>query len=170
MKKIIMIVAAVLVLFSGGIAEAKDYMVMTGDVELNLMLGDLNIYARGDTENFITDLGVSYGVPEGEISVLLSKHHMEPSDVYMAVRLSNMTGRSLSHVAGMHRKTKGRGWGAIANSLGIKPGSKQFHALKDHGKMKHYKGKKHKGMKGMDHSKMKGSKHKGGKGKKGKGH
>ena len=156
MKKILIVFIALWV-FSGSVAMAGDYKAMTGDVELNLMLGDLNIHARGDTENFITELGVSYGVPEGEISVLLTKHNMEPADVYMAVRLSNMTGHPLSHVAGMHRNNPGRGWGQVAKNLGIKPGSAEFHALKDLGKGKHSKGKKHKG-----------ASHKGGKGKKGK--
>ncbi|MEE9543749.1 MAG: hypothetical protein V3V95_08200 [Thermodesulfobacteriota bacterium] len=156
MKKIVMIFA-VLLLFSAGVVQAGDYNAVTGDVELNLMLGDLNIHARGDTENFITELGVTYGTDEAEIGVLFSKYDMEPADVYMAVRLSNMTGESLHHVAGMHRN--GKGWGAIAKSLGIKPGSAEFHALKEHHKGKHAKGRKHKG-----------GKHKGEKGKKGKGH
>ena len=163
MKKIILF-AAVLLLFSGSVAMAKGYKGMTGDAELNVMLGDLNLHARGDTENFITELGASYGVPEGEISVLFSKHNMEPADVYMAVRLANMTGHPVGHIAGMHHS--GQGWGAIAKNLGIKPGSADFHALKDTGKIKSFKGKG-KGKKHKGHGKAK--KHKTGKGKKGKG-
>ena len=140
MKKIILF-AAVLLVFSGGVAKAGDYVGITGDVELNVMLGDLNLHARGDTDNFITELGASYSTPEADISVLFSKHHMEPADVYMAVRLSNMTGHPVGHVAGMYRDNQGRGWGAIAQRLGIKPGSAEFHALKDGSGVKRFTGK-----------------------------
>jgi hypothetical protein len=30
-----------------------------------------------------------------------------------------------------YRSSKGKGWGVLAKSLGIKPGSKEFHALKN---------------------------------------
>jgi hypothetical protein len=33
-------------------------------------------------------------------------------------------------VVEIYRKQKGQGWGAVAQSLGIKPGSADFHALK----------------------------------------
>ena len=35
------------------------------------------------------------------------------------------------HVVDQYRKNKGQGWGVIAKSLGIKPGSAEFHALKE---------------------------------------
>jgi len=48
---------------------------------------------------------------------------------------------------GIYQIHQGKGWGAIPKSLGIKPGSKEFHALKkgdlDGGKGKG-KGKGHK--------------------------
>jgi hypothetical protein len=47
-----------------------------------------------------------------------------------------------------YRKGKGKGWGELAKSLGIKPGSREFHALKRdddlydrHGKVRHMKKK-----------------------------
>jgi hypothetical protein len=33
-------------------------------------------------------------------------------------------------VLGLYKKNRGAGWGAVARSLGIKPGSPQFKALK----------------------------------------
>jgi hypothetical protein len=41
-----------------------------------------------------------------------------------------MSGRSIDVVTAQYKKNKGRGWGALAKSLGIKPGSPEFHALK----------------------------------------
>lgn len=53
-----------------------------------------------------------------------------PSDTYMAFKLSEMSGRPVSDVTEVYGKGKARGWGALAKSLGIKPGSKEFHDLK----------------------------------------
>lgn len=173
MKRILF--SALLVLFlCGGIVHAGDYNPMTGSAELNIMLGDLNLHVSGDTENFITSVSASYGVSTRDVRYQLEAG-MHAGDVYMAARLSNMTDHSFSYVTKLYKKNKKHGWGHIAKSLGIKPGSKEFHALKDSSKMK-----KHRNMKGMDHSKMKGMKKKGkggghkndghghGKGKKGK--
>ena len=68
-----------------------------------------------------------------------------------------MSSRSTDYVLSKYRVKKSKGWGALAKSLGIKPGSREFHALKqgsdlyaqDHNRYKHKKGKsKGKGKKG----------------------
>jgi len=38
---------------------------------------------------------------------------------------------SLQSSGNEYRSGKAKGWGALAKSLGIKPGSKEFHALKN---------------------------------------
>jgi hypothetical protein len=48
----------------------------------------------------------------------------------MMLRLSEMSGKPVRTVEERYRAGKGKGWGALAKSLGIKPGSKEFHALK----------------------------------------
>jgi len=40
-----------------------------------------------------------------------------------------------------YRADKGKGWGVLAKSLGIKPGSKEFHALKRGHDIYDYNGK-----------------------------
>jgi hypothetical protein len=55
----------------------------------------------------------------------------EPADAYMVLRLGEMSGRPTDHVMGKYKSCKGKGWGTVAKSLGIKPGSKEFHALKN---------------------------------------
>jgi hypothetical protein len=42
-----------------------------------------------------------------------------------------MAGKPPEYVAERYKSGKGKGWGALAKSLGIKPGSKEFHALKN---------------------------------------
>jgi hypothetical protein len=41
-----------------------------------------------------------------------------------------MSNRPIDYVIEKYKAEKGKGWGVLAKSLGIKPGSKDFHALK----------------------------------------
>ena len=54
----------------------------------------------------------------------------KPADAYMLLRLGEMSHQPIEHVVRTYNAGKGRGWGTLAKSLGIKPGSKDFHALK----------------------------------------
>jgi len=58
-----------------------------------------------------------------------------------------MSGKPIDYVTEQYKESKGRGWGALAKSLGIKPGSPEFHALKRgddlYGQKGKSKGKKH---------------------------
>jgi hypothetical protein len=48
----------------------------------------------------------------------------------MILRLGEMSNRPSEYVIEKYKSGKGKGWGALAKSLGIKPGSIEFHALK----------------------------------------
>lgn len=149
MKKIWTIAAAVSIFLGGfALAFADDYRPGSGTVELDVSLGRLNTEAKTDMGGFVRRLSVSYGVPEKSVHLLITKEGMQPADVYMAIRLSRMSGRPLDHVVREHRANRGRGWGVIAKRLGIKPGSKEFHELKKgelslHDEAPHGKGPKH---------------------------
>ena len=54
----------------------------------------------------------------------------KPADAYMALRLGEMSRQPTDYVIAKYKSSKGKGWGALAKSLGIKPGSREFHALK----------------------------------------
>jgi hypothetical protein len=41
-----------------------------------------------------------------------------------------MSAKPTDYVITQYKSGKGKGWGALAHSLGIKPGSKEFHELK----------------------------------------
>ncbi len=56
---------------------------------------------------------------------------LAPAEVYLAAGLASVSGKSIDLVVETYRKNKAKGWGAIAKDLGIKPGSKEFKALKD---------------------------------------
>jgi len=105
----------------------------TGDVEFDATLGNLNIEAKGNLPEFIADLSVTYEVPKETVENLLVKEAMTPADAYLTVGIVKITEKPIETVVETYKANKGKGWGVIAKQLGIKPGSKEFHALKNGG-------------------------------------
>jgi hypothetical protein len=56
----------------------------------------------------------------------------------MVFRLGEISSRPVDYVLNKYKAKKSKGWGALAKSLGIKPGSKEFHSLKQGGDIDHY--------------------------------
>jgi hypothetical protein len=54
-----------------------------------------------------------------------------PADAFMAFQFGQMAHRPPETVIHTYQAHKGKGWGVIAKELGIKPGSREFHALKN---------------------------------------
>jgi hypothetical protein len=48
----------------------------------------------------------------------------------MATALAGASRRPVLSIAEGYKKNRGKGWGVMAKSLGIKPGSREFHELK----------------------------------------
>ena len=91
---------------------------------------DLNIQAQADPSGFRARLGARFKIGDVEINTVLSNVDY-PGDAYMVLRLGEMSRQPINYVIGQYRSSKGKGWGALAESLGIKPGSDEFHALKN---------------------------------------
>ena len=53
-----------------------------------------------------------------------------PGDIYYACAIAHQLGRPCRDVLDIYARDHGQGWGVIAQRLGIKPGSAEFHALK----------------------------------------
>jgi len=98
--------------------------------ELDSFLKSLDVRASADLGAFKADLSVSFGVSEPSISGLFQVMS-DPSDVYMTLRIGELSRRPVDQVVAEYKRAKGQGWGAIAKNLGIKPGSAEFHALKE---------------------------------------
>jgi len=90
---------------------------------------DFNIRAEADPSGFRARLAARFQIGDFEINTVISNVE-RPSDAYIVFRLGEMSGRPSEYVVEKYKSGKGRGWGVIAKSLGIKPGSKDFHALK----------------------------------------
>jgi len=92
-------------------------------------LRDLNVQAQADPSGFRATLGARFKIGDLEIKTVLSNVE-RPADAYMVLRLAEMSRRPADYVITQYRSDKGKGWGALAKSMGIKPGSSEFHALK----------------------------------------
>jgi len=90
---------------------------------------DFNIRAQADPSGFHARLAARFHIGDAEVITVLS-NFPEPADAYVALRLGEMSGKSMEVVTKKYKSGKGRGWGALAKSIGIKPGSREFHALK----------------------------------------
>jgi len=136
--KMLFVVAVALLLVSS--------VAVAGDFD---WIKDLNVQAEADPSGFRARLGVRFKIGDVEIKTVLSNVE-KPADAYMVLRLGEMSKQPTDYVINQYRSSKGKGWGALAKSLGIKPGSNEFHALKrgqdlyydnDTGKGKKAKGK-----------------------------
>ncbi len=108
----------------------------SGDGELDGVLNSLNIEAVAQVGPFTADLSVSYGVPQPQIQGWISKDRLQPAEAFLVLELARISKRKPAAVLELYKKNRGAGWGAVATSLGIKPGSPQFKALKA-GAVKH---------------------------------
>ncbi len=96
---------------------------------LDAFLGDLNVQARADMNGFAVRLSAQFGIPEVQVRTVI-KTVAQPADAFMCLQLGQWAQRPPEQVVQVYKANRGKGWGVIAKSLGIKPGSPEFHALK----------------------------------------
>lgn len=120
MKRIVVAVACVF-LVSGlpGVARA----------DLDGFLQKLNVRAKADLGKYSVQLSAQFGVPQAQVTAIIKKVD-SPADAFMCLQLGQMSRKNPESVVQTYQNHKGKGWGAIARELGIKPGSPEFHALK----------------------------------------
>lgn len=90
---------------------------------------DFNIRAEADPTGFRAQLATRFKIGDADVGVVLGVCN-KPADAYIALRLGEMSRQPTEYVLEQYKANKGKGWGVLAKSLGIKPGSKEFHALK----------------------------------------
>jgi hypothetical protein len=66
----------------------------------------------------------------------------------LILELAKILKKPVDDVFTVYKSNRGKGWGAISKELGIKPGSPEFHALKNSAGNKAQKGKPDSGKKG----------------------
>ena len=118
---------------------------------------DFNIKANIDPSGFRVRLSTRFRIGNAKIEAVISNVE-KPADAYIVFRLGEMSGQSTDNVVEKYKIGKGKGWGALAKSLGIKPGSKEFHALKRGHDLYDSKSKSKNEAKGKGKTKSKGKK------------
>ncbi len=119
MKKFVLASLALIMIFCfSAVASAGDFDWMN----------QLNITAKADPSGFKARLETRFRLGDARISAVIG-NLPNPADAYMVMRLGEMSNLPPEKVAEKYKSGK-KGWGAFAKSIGIKPGSKEFHALK----------------------------------------
>lgn len=119
-KTLFVLLAGLLVLSSAAVVIAADFDWMR----------DFNIRAEANLSDFKVRLAARFKIAGVQVDAVLS-NCKTPADAYVACALGQMAGKPPEYVAERYNSGKNKGWGALAKSLGIKPGSKEFHALKN---------------------------------------
>jgi hypothetical protein len=100
---------------------------------------NFNIQAKADPPEFRARLAARFNLSDMQV-IALRSIFASPADAYIMLRIGEMQGglRTLSQEQGIeavekYRSNRGKGWGALAEILGVEPESKEFLALKhDH--------------------------------------
>lgn len=90
---------------------------------------DFNIRADADPSGFRVRIAARFNMGDSQVNAVL-KNVEGPADAYIVLRLGEIAAKPTDYVIQQYRISRGKGWGALAKSLGIKPGSREFHELK----------------------------------------
>lgn len=120
MSRIILVILLLVLVGAPGAASAS----------LESFLAQVNVQAQADLPGFHARVSAQFGVPIPQVEAVL-RVVATPADAFMVFQLGEMTHRPPETIVKTYRAHKGKGWGVIAKELGIKPGSREFHALKD---------------------------------------
>lgn len=127
----------------------------TGDVNLDAELNLINKNAQGDMSSFNADMRASFGVSDSKLDYMRGDLRMSAGDIYIALEIGKIARVKIDRVLTVYNTNRNKGWGYIAKEMGIKPGSREFHQLKDHTKSQSGKGS----AKVKGNGKAKGKKH-----------
>ena len=106
----------------------------SGDAWIDAQLGDVNVFARGNLDGYVDEVVVSTGAPRYFVREMVVDRGWAPGDVWYACLIARQLGRPCTDVVDAYEREargRGRGWGVLAQELGIRPGSDAFHALKN---------------------------------------
>jgi hypothetical protein len=120
---------------------AQSFSFNTGDASLDVTLNSINVQAQANIGPYTADLSATFGVGQPQIQVWLTQEKLQPAEVYLVLEMGRIVSQPPATVIAAYKKNKGKGWGAVARALGIKPGSAEFKALKGSAEDRDRKGK-----------------------------
>lgn len=101
-------------------------IVLAGDFD---WIDAFNVQAQADPAGLRARLEARFHVGDAEIGLVLGNVD-NPAHAYIVFRLGEIAHQPIDRVVAQYKADKNRGWGVLAKSLGIKPGSPAFHELK----------------------------------------
>jgi len=111
-------------------AQVVGYNFRTGDAWVDTRLMEINDYGSRYREPFIDEMTGYYGAPRSLVTDLFGRR-WSAGDIYYACAIAHILRLPCIDVVHEYERNPGQGWGAIAKRMGIKPGSSEFHALKN---------------------------------------
>ncbi len=100
----------------------------TGSVQLDSEVATVNSGAVADPTALMAKLSLEFKVSTTALDGLLAQGY-KPGEIWLALELAKASGKSLSDVVALAQGKSGHGWGLVAQTLGLKQGSKGFTAL-----------------------------------------
>jgi len=124
--------ATAMFVMAGAIAQdaAFDWNPRSGDAWVDRQLDDVNRYGARYQQPFVDEMVRYYGAPRELVTELLATRRWAAGDVYYACAIAQSLGRPCREIVDEWERDHGTGWGAVAGSMGIKPGSTQFQHIK----------------------------------------
>lgn len=111
-------------------AQPPAFAPRTGDDWIDASLADINRYGDTYRDPFVDELVRYHAAPRELVLELLARPGWTPGDAYFACSLAAAVGRPCRYVVDEYERERAAGWGALAQRLGIAPGSPAFHRLK----------------------------------------
>ena len=89
----------------------------------------LNKSATANMEGYKSKLSSRFKLAKSQVNFFM-KGVRSPADVYMVLRLSEISGKFPESVLETYQQKKSKGWVKLAQYVGVKSNSQQFQALK----------------------------------------
>lgn len=93
-------------------------------------LEKLSVEAHLDPLRIKAKIATRFHLGEAKVKAVISNVGSH-ADAYMVLRLAEMSTLPVDTVVKHYHAEKDKGWGVLAKRLGIKPGSREFHGLKN---------------------------------------
>lgn len=106
--------------------------VMFAQADYSLFARDIRSYSDNYSDDQVMGLYENhYGVPRNTLIQLFGGFGYDWGNVVLGLEISNFLGLPIGDVLIDYRDNNGNGWGAMAKRYGIKPGSAEFHRMKE---------------------------------------
>jgi len=103
----------------------------TGSAQFDADLNIINTRGADDFVSFRQDLSVSFGISVKKIDYMRTQLNMVPGEIYLSLEIARVSRKHIDDILVIYKKDGGKGWGYIAKQAGIKPGSAEFHQMKN---------------------------------------